>query len=497
LKGIPMAGPIVRTQGAALLGAVLMLSGCTVGPDYAEPRPEAPPEWSSIESQPGTGVGSRITPIASPAVLAEWWRSLEDPVLDSLIERALASNLDLRQARGRVREARARRGVVAGDLFPRVDANASYSRQRNSGTSDAPLGPPGSEIDLYQAGFDASWEIDVFGGVRRRVEAADAELAASVEDERSVLVSLLAEIAQNYAELRGLQARTAIAASNLGAQRETLAMTRSRFEAGLVGEFDVSRAEAQVRSTEAEIPALESETRRAMHRLGVLLGEHPGALLGELSTRADMPRASGDVPIGLPSELLRRRPDIRRAERQLAATSARIGAATADLFPRFSLTGSLGLQSSDFGDLGDSGSRYWSVGPSVSWPVLDFGRIRSNIEVQTAREEQALAAYEQAVLLAFREVEDALVALSKEQARRDALAAAVAADRRAVELATALYRQGLSDFLSVLQAQRDLYRSEDALTRSGTAVVQELIRLYKSLGGGWEGPGDRQAAAKR
>jgi multidrug efflux system outer membrane protein len=481
--------PPTHIRAAALLGASLLtLSGCKVGPNYAEPQTAAPEQWNALQDQSaaGQGAAAHTTPQAAPIVLAQWWQSLNDPTLDSLIERAIASNLDLRQAKARVREARARRGVVSGDLFPRVDASASASRQRNSETSDAPLGPPGDEIDLYQAGFDASWEIDVFGGVRRRIEAADADLAASIEDERDILITLLAEIAQNYVELRGLQTRTTIAGSNLEAQRKTLAVTRSRFEAGLVGEFDITRAEAQVRTTEAVIPALESASRRAIHRLGVLLGRPPAALLAELTPTSEIPKTPAEVPVGLPSELLRRRPDIRRAERELAAASARIGAATADLFPRFSLTGSLGLQSSDAGDLGDSGSRYWSIGPSVSWPILDFGRIRSNIAVQNAREEQALAGYERSILVAFREVEDALIALAKEQASRDSLAAAVAADRRGVELATTLYEQGLSDFLSVLQAQRDLFRTEDALIQSDQAVTQELIRLYKSLGGGWE-----------
>lgn len=300
------------------------------------------------------------------------------------------------------------------------------------------------------------------------------------------MVTLLAEVAQNYLELRGSQRQLAIAQANLKAQSETLGITRSRYEAGLASDLDVARAQAQVQTTQSQIPALQASARQSIHLLGVLLGQPPMALAEELSRHEAIPEPPPQVPVGLPSELLRRRPDIRRAERQLAAATARIGVATANLFPRFSLTGSFGLQSGQLDTLPNAGSNFWSIGPGVRWLVLDWGRVRSEIHVQNARQEQALLAYEQTVLTALREVEDALVVFTHEQARHQALVRALAANRRAVELATQLYQQGLSDFLSVLQAQRDLYASEDALAQSDLTVSTALVRLYKSLGGGWD-----------
>jgi outer membrane protein, multidrug efflux system len=484
-----------------VLGVVaLLISGCTVGPNYAPPKTAMPQTWGELPAEHGptslptsgaTSGGAALSsvPTSDPpgTSLADWWTTFQDPALDSLVERAVNANLDLRAAQARVREARAQRGVASAELFPRVDAFGSYSRSRTSENSfGGPGGAPGSESDLYQAGFDASWEIDVFGGVRRNVEAADADIAASIEDRRDVLITLLAEVAQNYVELRGFQRQVAIARANLQTQNETLNLTRTRFAAGLSSDLDVARAEAQVQTTESQIPTLESAARQSIHLLSVLLALEPTALLEELLTETPIPSAPPEVPIGLPSDLLRRRPDVRRAERQLAAATARIGVATADLFPRFSLTGSLGLESSHFSSLGDYSSRFWSIGPSVSWPVLDFGRIRSNVDVQNAREEQAFANYEQTVLTSLREVEDALVAFLNEQARRQTLVGAVNSNRRAVNLATQLYQQGLSDFLSVLQAQRDLFVSEDSLVQSDRAVTTGLVSLYKALGGGWE-----------
>ena len=472
-------------QGLAAFA--LVISGCTVGPNYVAPKTEVPAGWGELPSQSSEPSEFAITPTAEPLELAEWWTSFDDATLTSLIERAWQSNLDLRLAQSRVREARAQRGVVSAELFPHVDAVGSYSRSRVSENSFGGItGEPGSEGDLYQAGFDASWEIDVFGGVRRNIEAADADIAATIEDSRVVLVTLLAEVAQNYAQLRGVQRQIVIAQSNRASQLDTLALTQSRFEAGLSSDLDVARAEAQVRTIESQIPALQSAARQTIHTLSVLLGQSPMALAEELSAEAPIPTPEAEIAIGLPSDLLRRRPDIRRAEREIAAATARIGVATADLFPRFSITGSLGLQSTQFSDLGDYSSRFWSVGPSVSWPVLDWGRIRSNIHVQNEREEQAFIVYEQTVLTGLREVEGALTAFLHEQSRRDTLEQAVRGNRRAVDLSTELYQQGLSDFLSVLQAQRDLYITEDALVQSELAVTANLISLYKALGGGWE-----------
>jgi NodT family efflux transporter outer membrane factor (OMF) lipoprotein len=309
-------------------------------------------------------------------------------------------------------------------------------------------------------------------------------------------VTLLAEVARNYVELRSFQSRLEIARSNLKVQQDTLELTQARFKAKIISELDVTRSQAQVESTASEIPALESQRNQAAHRLAVLLGQHPQALLEELLSTENGPIPSGppDVPPGLPSHLLRRRPDVRRAERQLAAATARVGVAVADLFPRFSLTGSLGLQSETFHDLGNFDSRFYSIGPSVSWPIFDAGRIRENIRVQNARQEQAAVTYEKSVLTALEDVENALIAHAKEQQRRESLTRAVEANRRSVDMAKQLYDRGLTDFLNVLDAQRALFASEDALAQSDRTVSTDLVALYKSLGGGWEIENDAGAA---
>ena len=470
-----MKTSFLKMFGAGVL--VVLFVGCTVGPNYKTPQTKMPASFANSQRDAGT------------EVVAKWWTTLQDPTLDSLVDRAVQSNLDLRFAHARVREARAQRGVVRADLLPSVNASASYQRQRiseNTGTTQGSTGTIPVEGDLYQAGFDASWEIDVFGGIRREIEAANADLAAEIENRRDVLVTLLAEVARNYVEMRASQRQIIIAESNLKAQQETLELTRVRFDAGLVSDLDVARAEALVQTTASQIPTLEISARQSIHLLSVLLGQEPNALVQELSPERAIPASPQEVPVGLPSELLRRRPDIKRAERQIAAATARIGVATAELFPKFSLTGALGLGSSKFSNLGESGSKFWSIIPGVSLPIFNFGRIRSNIAVQNAREEQAFVTYEQTVLTSLREVEDALVAFSEDQSRRQTLSGAVDANRRAVDLANQLYKQGLTDFLSVLQAQRDLFASEDALIQSDRSVTSDYVAIYKALGGGWE-----------
>jgi NodT family efflux transporter outer membrane factor (OMF) lipoprotein len=497
------------------LAAAAALAGCTVGKNYQPPQTSTPETWGEL-GPTGAATGPATRPSPEPPV-AQWWTTFADPDLDALIDRAVRSNNDVRRARSRVVEARSQLRVTRADLLPNVNTSGQYSRSRNSqsafggagsfsgggtggGTGGGGTGGGGggggfvipqfgngsNEQDFFQAGFDASWEVDVFGGNRRAVEAARADIAAAVEDQRDVTVTLLAEVARNYVDLRGFQRQIAVARENLQAQQQTLELTQSRVRGGVASELDVVRAQAQVATTASQIPTLEANARQAIHRLGVLVGTNPMALSDELSPPKPIPQAPPTVPVGVPSELLRRRPDIRRAERQLAASVARVGSATADLFPRFSLTGSLGLQSSKFTNLMEWGSRFWSIGPSVSWPIFDAGRIRGNIAVQNAREEQAVATYEQSVLTALQEVEDALVSYAKEEARRRQLADAADANRRAVDLANQLYAAGRTDFLSVLQAQRDLFASQDALIQSTSTVSTNLVALYKALGGGWE-----------
>jgi NodT family efflux transporter outer membrane factor (OMF) lipoprotein len=421
----------------------------------------------------------------APLDVVQWWTRFHDPQLDSLVTRAVQSNLDLRLATARLRQARAARGVVSAGFWPTVDVSGSYRRSQAGGGSTSGGTPPARS--LFQVGLDAAWELDVFGGVRRDIEAANADITAAVEDRRDVLVTLAAEVALNYLDLRGFQRQVAIAERNLAAQRRTADLTRQRQQlGGFASGLDVANAEAQVATTEARIPEFETLVRQSIYSMSVLLGLEPAALLQELSAESPIPATPPVVPVGLPSDLLRRRPDIRRADASLHAATARIGVATADLFPRFSLTGSLGFQGDKASSVARWDNRFWSVGPSVSWPLFDAGRIRSNIEVQNALQEQALLTYRATILTALQDVENALVAYANEQQRRAILTDAVAADRRAVDLAQRLYAAGNTEFLDVLTAQRSLYASEDALVQSDRTVATNLVALYKALGGGWE-----------
>ena len=473
---------------SALAVAVLPLVflGCSVGPNYHEPAVAAPAAW-----QEGKQLG--IDP--QPADLARWWTAFDDPLLNSLIERAVKSNLDLRIAEARIREARGALGVAGADLWPTADVSGSYSRNRSSGNavgspSQGSVAAPGNgrqlEQDLFRTGFDSGWELDIFGGVRRRIEAAQANVDASIENWRDVLVTLLGDVAKNYIDLRGFQQRLQVARANLKTQQETLELTRVRFDAGLASDLEVAQSEGQVNATAAQIPILQSAIKSAAYRLDLLLGAQPGTLSDEFATETPIPALPPQAKVGLPLDLLRRRPDIRRAERQLAAATAQIGAATADLYPKFSLTGAFGLQSVSAGDWLSGQSRFWSIGPTIRWPVFDAGKIRANIAIRNAQQEQALGQYEKSVLTAFADVENALVNYGNEQTRYRSLLQAVAANRRAAELANELYVRGLDDFLNVLDAQRALYATETELVQSEATMASNLVALYKALGGGWE-----------
>jgi NodT family efflux transporter outer membrane factor (OMF) lipoprotein len=447
-----------------------------VGPDFQPPQMAVPAAW--IETSPAE----------RPAVeLARWWTVFDDPTLVALEERAVRSNLDLMLAEARIRQARAARGFAAGGLGPTVDAGGAFQRSRSPGrTSDWQDGETrGVVSNTYDAGFDASWELDIFGGIRRSIEAADADLQAAVESRRDVLVTLTAEVARNYIELRAFQQRAEIARQNLATQRHSARLTRQRFEGGFVSGLDVANAEAQMAATASQIPQLEAGERQSIYALGILLGQAPAALMAELTPASAIPAAPPAAPPGLPSDLLRRRPDIRRAEADIHAATARIGVATADLYPRFTILGDAGVRSGDFSSWLTWDQRFWSFGPSVSWRVFDTGRTRSAVAEQEALQEQALIAYRQTVLAALQEVENALIASAKEQERRRSLAAAVAANRRAVSLAKTLYTEGQTDFLNVLDAQRSLFVTEETLALSTSAMATELVALYKAVGGGW------------
>ncbi|MBI2432864.1 MAG: efflux transporter outer membrane subunit [Candidatus Hydrogenedentes bacterium] len=504
-----------------------LFAGCTTGPDYVRPEVAVPAAWSTPRA--GGEVNQAVA-------VTEWWTTLNDPVLNDLVERSVAANHDLRIAEARVREARAARGFATAAFWPTLSANAVASRtqiaeqnfaaaggppvtlgasadpagisrsvtirgQNLSVTRSVTGGVPSTSVSLapggggggidrtnnfFQLGFDAAWELDVFGGNRRALEAADADIEGAVETRRDVLVSLLSEVALNYIELRSAQNRLDILNQNILAQKNTVELTGARFEAGLTSELDTVRAQALLAELQSNVPRLQTQVETSIHRLGVLIGHAPGELGPELSPSAALPAAPAEVPVGLPSDLLRRRPDIRAAEREVAAATARIGEAMADLFPKFFLTGGISGQGSVLGDVFQGGNQLWSIGPGISWPILQGGRIRANIEVQNARQEQAAINYERSILLALEDVENGLVSFAKEQDRRASLEAAVAANQAAVRLANERYVNGLENFLDVLQAQQQLFQSQDELVQSQSFVLTNLIALYKALGGGWE-----------
>ena len=464
---------LLQLLAFAMLAA---LTGCAaVGPTYQEPRPDLPEKWSEMRDN---------TASMPAATLNSWWKLFHDPLLDLLVHRAQTANLDLRLADSRLREARAARQLAGAARMPTVGSSPSYSKVRSyENTSSGDV-----KTDLYQVGFDASWEIDIFGGVRRAVEEADATVAVSEEDRRDVLVTLLGEVARNYLELRGSQQRLAIAGKNITIQQETLAFVEKRTELGLSGGLELEQAKSQLYLTKSQMSSIEIAVRQTMHRLALLIGEQPQSLYSELSQEQMLPAVPPELPAVMPSELLRRRPDIRRAERQIAAATAGVGVATAELFPSFSLGLLGGLESRSLSDLITSGSRFWSFGPTVKWSLFDGGRARAGIEIRNAQLDRAEIGYEKTILTALGEVEDSLVALSLEKANKQNLDAAVAAAERAVSLARAQYQLGLVDFLNVLQAEASLRQSEDQQVQSEQRLATGMVSLFKALGGGWELP---------
>lgn len=444
-----------------------------MGPNYVRPEVPVSKDWNTSFN------GNLNTRDTDDQTLAAWWTTFNDRNLSGLIERAAAGNLDLKLARARVREARARRCIAEAALLPTLDGTGSATRSR-------PVSDPGSSktSDLYTANFDAAWELDIFGGVRRSVEAAEGDLQASEEDLSNVLVSVLSEVALNYLDVRIYQERITVAEVNLESQSETYQLAQWRYEAGLSDELAVQQARYNLENTHSQIPALRTGLDAAMNRVAVLLGEQPGRVHAELEQREPIPVPPLKVAVGVPADLLRRRPDVRQAERELAAQTARVGVATADLYPKFALSGSIGLE---FLTMNNTTSRSLSLlgGPGVTWAIFQGGAVRQNIEAQSALQEQALIQYEAVILGALEEVENALVAYAEVQQRRQALSDATQAARRAAELAQQKYEAGLTDFANVLDAQRSLLSFQEQLALSNGNVTSNLVRLYKALGGGW------------
>jgi NodT family efflux transporter outer membrane factor (OMF) lipoprotein len=467
----------VRTTGRLipLLCAAATLSGCTVGPDYKRPDSPTPQGWAGLD---GTTAASQ--PNGEAPDLTTWWAQFNDPLLTSLIERADAGNLSIAQAQERIRQARAARTVAASGLYPSVSADAAATRTRSNIT-----GTQSSTTNLFRAGFDATWEIDIFGGTRRGVEAAASQIESAYFDRQSTLVTVNAEVAAAYFTLRGAQRQLAVARENLAAQQQTLQVTQERFDAGFVTTLDVANAKAQVGQTASQIPTYDALVHSSAYAISVLLGQMPEELLAELTPDQALPKMPGAVPVGLPSDLLLRRPDIRKADADLHTATANIGVAVADQYPKFSLTGSFGTQGGTVASLGTVANRFWSIGPAVSVPLFTGGRVQGNIEQARAIADQSTLAYRATVLTALQDVETSLINFTREQQRREALAESEAASEQAVATATDLYSAGKTDFLNVLTAQGQLYVTQTALAQSETAVGTDLIALYKALGGGW------------
>ena len=450
--------------------STLVVAACAVGPTYHAPS-EAPVAVADAEPALAT---------AEPGEPA-WWRGFGDPELDALIDKALAGNLDVARAVARVAQARALFTDARLDRFPRVTSEATYqaSREQLPGFSSGPV-----TIEQADIGFDAAWEIDLFGRVRHGIESAKADADAAGEDAASVRVTVVAEVARNYLELRGAQARRAVAEANLVSARETLRLTRVRREVGFQDPVDLESAQARVAATQALVPPLLAQEKRAARRLAVLAGQRPGVLDAELEASLPaQPGRSTPLPVGDVSDLLRRRPDVRAAERRLAAETARTGVATADLFPRVRVTGFVGLLSGDVSALFRSGASAWAVASSVTWPAFDLGGVRARLRAQEARGDESLAAYRQTVLGAIEDLQDALTTYKQRQAEVASLAAQVNASRRAAELARTRFRAGDIDFLRVLDADRVRLQAEDALTAAQTAANTDVVAVYKALGG--------------
>ena len=463
---------------ATLFLSCSLLSGCAmVGPDYRSFVPFLPSGWSQAEA------GKEVAHGGERGDISQWWRGLNDPLLATLVEEALQASPDMRSAQARLREARARRTVASAGLFPGVEASIDARRSKSSAETGT-----GSTRNTYSAGFDASWEIDVFGGTRRGIEAAEADLQSSEAGLHDTQVTLAAELALNYVELRAYQLRLRIARDNLAGQAETLQLTDWRAQAGLVSSQDVEQARTNYEQTRAQVPALERSYAEAENRLAILLGKPPGSLRERLAAPAALPDAPATIAIGIPADVLRQRPDVRAAERRLAAETARVGVAEAARYPGFNLSGSIGLEALRFSALGNGGADTYSLLAGISAPIFNAGRLRAQVEIQDAVREQALIGYEQTVLNALGDVENSLVALAKSRERERALGNAAISARNAALLARNRYSAGLIDFQSVLDTERSMLVVEDSLASTRADGISALIRLYKALGGGWSPP---------
>jgi|WetSurMetagenome_2_1015567.scaffolds.fasta_scaffold11583_3 NodT family efflux transporter outer membrane factor (OMF) lipoprotein len=464
-----------RMYSYLALPIVLLLSGCTtVGPNYTAPEMKTPAAWQKEISGVATDKQSE------QEILAKWWTTLNDPVLSTLMERAVAGNFSLKQALNNVTQAHIQRGITDTSRLPTVNGTGSAGRSYSKDFAGDFTG-----TNSFRTGLDASWELDIFGGVKRSIEAADANIQATQESYRDALVSLLAEVALNYIDVRSYQSRLQVAESNLKSQEETYNITKWRHQAGLITELDEQNAAKLLEQTRSQLPSLKSGLEQAKNRIAVLLGSEPGAVGSELEEYKPVPVTPRAIALGIPADLLRRRPDLRKAERSLAVQTARIGVAVADRYPKISLSGNIGLSALTLGKFFSTDGLSTGVSSGISWPVYQAGKIAKNIELQWAIQEQQLIAYKAALLTALQDVENALIAFSYEQTRRESLSKEVEFAKQAADISKAQYSSGLIDFQSVLEAQTTLTSAQDQLAQSDAQVISDLISLYKALGGGW------------
>jgi NodT family efflux transporter outer membrane factor (OMF) lipoprotein len=471
----------------AVFALAFLLSGCMVGPDFVKPDAQVEKEWLQQQE-------TRIK--SEPADFSDWWTVFDDPLLNRLIDLASQQNLDLQNAGLRILEARAQLGIAIGSQYPQTQQIGGEANA-NQLSENAPNGAGADKFFYnYQLGFDAAWELDFWGRFRRGIESANASLYSTLADYDDILVSLIAEVARTYFDIRTFEQRLAVARENVELQKKSLDIAAARYEGGVADQLDVAQAKALLKQTQATIPPLEAGLRQSKNALAILLGILPTEVQSLLGPPESIPTAPIEVAVGIPAELLRRRPDVRLAEFQAAAQSAQIGIAKADLYPSFSLVGSIGLQSSDkggirsnnanFSDLFTSGGITYFIGPTFQLPILNYGRLKNNVRVQDARFQQLVVSYQNTVLRAFQDVEDATVGFLRTQEQKTFLAESVEQYKLSVELSLIQYSEGLTDFQRVIDAQRNLAQQEDAFASATGAVCTNLIALYKALGGGWE-----------
>ena len=476
---------LARSLSSSLLG--VWLAGCAVGPNYRVPNTEPPHEFAASAATAATAAP------APPAVdSSRWWQALQDPELDSLIDRAIRANFDIEIALTRLQQVRTKQAILVGDALPEVAASGAAGRGTGSDISRLGAAPAlragdnkGSLNQIRQvAGFTTSWELDLFGGYRRAIEGGRYDIEAAAATRNAVLLSVISDVARNYVDMRGLQARLVIIRDNISTATQSRDFEQARFDRGLTNELDLQLAKRELATLQAQLPVLQSAVKSAQYSLATLLGRYPEDLAEELNQPGTLPTLPEAVEPGLPLELLRRRPDIHQAERELAAATARIGVATANLFPHVALNGALGTQSADIGAKGNM--HIWAFGPAVYWPLLDFGALDAQVSIANLEAHERLIAYRKIVVSAVQESDTAISNFSAQVQRQQDLADAMAASERAVSLAQQRYDRGMTDFLNVVDAERQQYSIEDEYTNARQSAADAYIYLYKALGGGWE-----------